>query len=153
RAHAVAFNATSEVHRALIMHRWDLELDKLRKVVEDDHNIKVPVHVDYTHVTPEILKEYEYGTLPIETSGISLEDIVVHRVNAETDGSNNWVIAGDKTSTGRPILANDPHRVTSTLPSLRYLVHLTCPDFDVIGGGEPVLPGISIGHNGKIAFG
>src|SRR5699024_6604836 len=67
RAHAVAFNATSEVHRALIMHRWDLELDKLRKVVEDDHNIKVPVHVDYTHVTPEILKEYEYGTLPIET--------------------------------------------------------------------------------------
>ena len=40
-----------------------------------------------------------------------------------------------------------------TLPSLRYLSHLSAPGFDVIGAGEPALPGISVGHNGHIAFG
>lgn len=153
RAHSLSFNASSEVNRAFIAHNWDLELDKLRKVVEDDHEIQIPENVDYSNVTPAILREYDYGTLPIETAGLSLQDLEAQQLRSESDGSNNWVIAGDKTSTGRPILANDPHRVTSTLPSLRYLVHLSCPEFDVIGGGEPLLPGISIGHNGKLAFG
>ena len=67
-------------------------------------------------------------------------------------GSNNWTIAPWKTTTGRPILANDPHRAHGA-PSLRYISHLVTPDFDVIGAGEPFLPGISIGHNGTIAFG
>lgn len=67
-------------------------------------------------------------------------------------GSNNWTIAGSRTETGRPILANDPHRAHG-VPSLRYVVHLNSPDMSVIGAGEPALPGISIGHNGKIGFG
>ncbi len=66
--------------------------------------------------------------------------------------SNNWTVAGTKTSTGRPILANDPHRAI-TMPSLRYLVHLNAPGWNVIGAGEPALPGVSIGHNDRIAFG
>jgi penicillin amidase len=68
------------------------------------------------------------------------------------DGSNNWVIAPSRTATGRPLLANDPHR-SITLPALRYLAHLSAPGIDVIGAGEPALPGISIGHNGHVAFG
>ncbi len=67
-------------------------------------------------------------------------------------GSNNWTIAPSKTTTGRPILANDPHRAHGA-PSLRYISHLVTPEFDVIGAGEPFLPGISIGHNDTIAFG
>lgn len=67
-------------------------------------------------------------------------------------GSNNWVIAPALTATGRPILANDPHRAHGT-PSLRYVAHLSAPGMDVIGAGEPFLPGISIGHNDAIAFG
>src|SRR5690606_19576605 len=39
------------------------------------------------------------------------------------------------------------------VPSLRYIAHLSAPGLDVIGGGEPILPGISIGHNGTVAFG
>ena len=66
--------------------------------------------------------------------------------------SNNWTVSGTKTSTGRPILANDPHRAIS-MPSLRYLVHLNAPGWNVIGAGEPALPGVSIGHNERIAFG
>ena len=67
-------------------------------------------------------------------------------------GSNNWTIAPSMTTTGRPILANDPHRAHGA-PSLRYLSHISAPGMDVIGAGEPFLPGISIGHNGRIAFG
>jgi len=67
-------------------------------------------------------------------------------------GSNNWVISGARTQSTFPILANDPHRAQSA-PSLRYWVHLVAPGWNVIGGGEPVLPGVSIGHNEHGAWG
>jgi len=73
-------------------------------------------------------------------------------------GSNNWVLDGSKTESGKPLLANDPHRTIAT-PSLRYLVHLNAPAgngnkaWNVVGAGEPVLPGISIGHNEQGAWG
>jgi penicillin amidase len=67
-------------------------------------------------------------------------------------GSNNWVVGPARTATGRPILGSDPHRAHGT-PSLRYISHLVAPGLDVIGAGEPFLPGISIGHNEAIAFG
>ncbi len=67
-------------------------------------------------------------------------------------GSNNWVVAGSRTFSTFPIMANDPHRVIAA-PSLRYWVHLVAPGWNVIGGGEPVLPGVSIGHNEHGAWG
>jgi penicillin amidase len=67
-------------------------------------------------------------------------------------GSNNWVVAGSRTQSTYPIMANDPHR-TIAAPSLRYWVHLVAPGWNVIGGGEPVLPGVSIGHNEYGAWG
>ena len=67
-------------------------------------------------------------------------------------GSNNWVVSGARSESGYPIMANDPHRVQAA-PSLRYWVHLVAPGWDVIGGGEPSLPGISIGHNQFGAWG
>jgi penicillin amidase len=79
------------------------------------------------------------------------DDNGVERATAE-EGSNNWVVHGSRTATGRPILASDPHR-DHAVPSLRYLVHLTMPGFDAIGAGEPAVPGLSLGHNGLVAFG
>ncbi|MGB0600708.1 MAG: penicillin acylase family protein [Flavobacteriaceae bacterium] len=67
-------------------------------------------------------------------------------------GSNNWVVAGSKTIDGNTYMANDPHR-TIAVPSLRYMAHLVAPGWNVIGGGEPEIPGISIGHNGIGAWG
>lgn len=67
-------------------------------------------------------------------------------------GSNNWVVAGSRTLGTYPIMANDPHRVIAA-PSLRYWVHLVGPGWNAIGGGEPVLPGVSIGHNEHGAWG
>lgn len=68
------------------------------------------------------------------------------------EGSNNWVVGGSKTATGKPLLANDPHRAIS-LPSLRYLTHLVGPGWNVIGAGEPGVPGVAGGHNGRVGFG
>ncbi len=62
------------------------------------------------------------------------------------------MVAGKRTASGKPILANDPHRAL-TLPSLRYVSHLVAPGWNVIGAGEPHLPGIAAGHNERIAFG
>ena len=67
-------------------------------------------------------------------------------------GSNNWAISGKLTATGRVIVANDPHRNVAN-PSIRYIVHLNAPGWDVIGATEPPLPGVAIGHNGRIGWG
>ncbi len=68
------------------------------------------------------------------------------------EGSNNWTVSGALTQTGKPLLANDPHRILA-VPSLRYMVHLVAPGWDVIGAGEPGLPGVALGHNRQIAWG
>src|SRR5580704_6323160 len=68
------------------------------------------------------------------------------------EGSNNWTVSGSLTKSGKPLLANDPHRVIAE-PSLRYMVHLVAPGWDVIGAGEPGLPGVAVGHNQHIAWG
>ena len=72
--------------------------------------------------------------------------------NPEDIGSNNWVVSGRLSQSGYPLMANDPHRAQS-IPSLRYWVHLVGPGWNVIGGGEPEIPGVSIGHNGHGAWG
>ena len=79
-------------------------------------------------------------------------EIDLRQEDYEAIGSNNWVVAGSKTLTGFPIMANDPHRAQA-VPSLRYWVHLVAPGWNVIGGGEPILPGVSIGHNEDGAWG
>jgi penicillin amidase len=68
------------------------------------------------------------------------------------DGSNNWAVDGTRSASGKPLLASDPHRAI-TLPSLRYLVHLNAPGWNVIGSSEPGLPGVAIGHNEHVAWG
>ena len=70
----------------------------------------------------------------------------------DDDGSNNWAVAGARTASGRPLLANDPHRALDH-PSLRYLVHLEAPGLRAIGAVVPWFPGIAIGHNERIGWG
>lgn len=67
-------------------------------------------------------------------------------------GSNNWVIGGSRTTTGKPFLANDPH-LGAQIPSIWYLAHITGGAIDVIGASIPGLPAIVIGHNNHIAWG
>jgi penicillin amidase len=68
------------------------------------------------------------------------------------NGSNSWVVNGARSASPAPLLANDPHRAFSH-PSLRYLVHLSAPGWNVIGAVSPWMPGIAIGHNDRLAWG
>ncbi len=71
---------------------------------------------------------------------------------AEALGSNNWVVDGTMTATGKPMLANDPHLSAKT-PSTWYLAHVSGGDFEVIGATLPGTPAVAIGRNRFIAWG
>ncbi|WP_153033479.1 penicillin acylase family protein [Amycolatopsis sp. YIM 10] len=68
------------------------------------------------------------------------------------EGSNSFAVSPGRTAVDGPLIASDPHRVQA-VPSLRYAAHLNAPGIDVIGAGEPGLPGLSLGQNQDIAFG
>lgn len=70
----------------------------------------------------------------------------------EFNGSNNWVVSGEKTASGTPILADDPHLGLST-PSIWYQMHLQSPEQNVSGVIFAGIPGIILGHNDDIAWG
>ena len=68
------------------------------------------------------------------------------------NGSNNWVVAGGRSATGKPILANDPHLRLSA-PSVWYLAHLEAPGLNTIGATMPAMPSVVLGRNDRVAWG
>jgi penicillin G amidase len=69
-----------------------------------------------------------------------------------TLGSNNWVVSGAHTVSGKPLLSNDMH-LAHQMPNLWYEAHLHCGDFDVAGVTLPGMPYVVVGHNQRIAWG
>jgi penicillin amidase len=81
-----------------------------------------------------------------------VRDLLISGARTEGLGSNNWVVDGTLTASGRPLLANDPHLGTN-IPSLWYLAHISAGDSDLIGGTLPGTPAVAIGRNRHIAWG
>ena len=79
--------------------------------------------------------------------------VAATRPGRACDGSNNWVHRAPPVPPPAARCSPTTRTAPSPCPSLRYLAHLSAPGLDVIGAGEPALPGVSIGHNGQIAFG
>ena len=131
-------NISREVARARDARRFGLAALEKYQPPDPFIPLKIPQGLDLADITPEILRIYTQVTGPVRFP--------------ETQGSNNWVVDGSLTATGKPLLANDPHR-TMEIPSLRKTVHLVAPGWNAIGAGEPALPGIALGHNERIAFG
>lgn len=163
RSHGLWRNVTSEVQRARIACRHGLDAASLWKVLEPAWAARLPDGLDPCGIPDGVLDQYLLAKAPVSFEMLrkrrGSSDEVDDRIAAVRQldlarelGSNNWVVAAARTATGRPILANDPHR-GHAVPSLRYVAHLVAPGLDVIGAGEPALPGISIGHNERIAFG
>lgn len=98
-------------------------------------------------VSPDLIatlaKDQEVETQALERVGLYAEGLAA---------SNNWVVSGKRTASGKPLLANDPHLAASA-PSIWYLVHLSAPGVRVAGVTAPGLPGVVIGHNDRIAWG
>ncbi len=131
-------NATSEISRARLVAL--LGADKVEALWPPDpfRDLDPATTLDMGSITATAL-----GATNASYGGIRYP---------QSEGSNNWVISGAMTRSGKPLLANDPHRRLS-LPSLRYLSHLVGPGWNVIGAGEPGVPGVAAGHNERVGFG
>ncbi|BDZ39864.1 penicillin acylase family protein [Microbacterium suwonense] len=106
-----------------------------------------------THTTDALATvQWQHADSVIEAASMLLGPV------GEGIGSNSWVVSGDLTESGKPLLANDPH-LGAALPSVWYQMQLKCADvsqtcpFDVAGFSFSGLPGIVIGHNAEIAWG
>lgn len=173
RTHAISLNVSAEVTRAETLREHGPEVEAVRERLEPDWELEVPEGLDLDVIPEDVLDVYYDATggvsfteddirNPEALEGLSEDEHEITFESAETTdsgpshadarGSNNWAIAPEISSTGRPIVANDPHRAHG-VPSLRYVEHISSPEVDVIGAGEPGLPGVSIGHNGSTAFG
>jgi penicillin amidase len=110
--------------------------------------------VDLSELAPEMLRNLQGSdsslTMPPDLAAAF--DLPEEQGSSKW-ASNNWVVSGKLTASGRPLLSNDPHRTVDKSPSLRYIVHLVAPGWDVIGATEPGTPGVQDGHNQRIAWG
>lgn len=149
RSNALASNLTSEVVRARALCGGDLKYEPLRRELAPAHTVSIPKGLDPCSIPADVLDDYALGTGDVRFDG---QKIVVASLDPDIqEGSNNWVIGAGKSATGRPILANDPHRAHA-VPNLRYLSHIDTPELKIAGSGEPALPGISFGHNEDVAW-
>lgn len=122
----------------LAIRHWalqNLEEDKARELF-----------ITYPEGDPAILEANKETSVQVGAN-FPLE-VMPHPFN----GSNNWVVSGDKTATGEPLLADDPHLGLST-PSIWYQMHLQSPEQNVSGVIFAGIPGIILGHNEDVAWG
>jgi penicillin amidase len=172
RIFALTRNVATEVKLAQLVNLMGAEAVEKLHVFEPPTKLQVPKGLNLSLISNEILKSYNLARGPVVFKPEDIKSSLVlpgerafyaqllsQPSFSEADQSfqpsfesNNWTISGKLTATGHPILANDPHRI-HTVPSLRYMAHLVGPGWNVIGAGEPALPGISIGHNERIANG
>lgn len=102
--------------------------------------------INYPENAPAILAANKQQ--PVQVAG----EFDASVIPPEFNGSNNWVVSGDKTTSGKPLLADDPHLGLST-PSIWYQMHLESPKQNVSGVIFAGVPGIILGHNEKVAWG
>ncbi len=140
-AWTLSVNWESELLRARLVERLGAEkAAQLEPPYYDRWPYIVPPGVDYSAITDEIFHRQDDSrrfTGPTAGHGV---------------GSNNWVIGGSRTASGKPLLANDMH-LKMSIPAIWYENHLSAPDFQVTGVSFPGMPGIIAGHNGRVAWG
>jgi penicillin amidase len=149
RSNALIRNIPDEVARARALCGGDLKYEPLRRQLEPAHRVTIPRGLDPCSIPEAVLDDFALGTGDVRFDG---QKLVVASLDPEAqEGSNNWVISPARSATGRPILANDPHRAHA-VPNLRYLSHIDTPELKIAGSGEPALPGVSFGHNEDVAW-
>ena len=154
----------------LLPSNWDVELARLRVLRGDGPSAFLavdPIGTDKETWRERDRNEGETGrqgdketerigsvspSPPLSLSALAADLALLQQYVPRGGGSNNWVIGGGRTTTGKPLVASDPH-LGPTAPAPWYLVHITTPEFSAAGAGMPGTPGIPIGHNGFAAWG
>jgi len=133
-------NFRNEVQRLKLIQLVGIDKARWLAPVDPPRDYELALSADDARIFPDkVLRGYEALTKTLSFAPAKTE-------------SNNWVVSGQRSASGKPLLASDPHRAIA-LPSLRYVVHLNAPGWNVIGAGEPGLPGVALGHNEDIAWG
>jgi penicillin amidase len=145
RSHARVRNLDDEVIRMNVVAEFGLEADRLHRKLQPEWTVRVPDGLEPHTIPPAVMQTYLLGCEPTAIGSATPAEAL------SNTGSNNWALMPARTTTGRAILASDPHRVHDQ-PSLRYIAHLVAPGLNVIGAGEPAIPGVSLGHNEQLAF-
>jgi penicillin amidase len=139
-AYAMMANASSELLHAQLVGLLGAHAATGLFRFDPDTKLDPAPGIDFVGLSPALLGNIVSGDKRIPFPATTLQE------------SNNWTVSGALTASGKPLLANDPHRVIAQ-PSLRYIVHLVAPGWNVIGAVEPALPGVAAGHNEHIAWG
>ncbi|MCX2727610.1 penicillin acylase family protein [Thermomicrobium sp. 4228-Ro] len=128
---------------------WTSELVRLRVLLEDGPQALQALDPGLTD--PEAVPRTLHGLANLDLDAL-VHQLDALRAFAGTIASNNWVIAGRRTRSGRPILANDPHW-SPLLPSFWYLAHLRTPEWAIAGATLIGTPAFIAGQNGYAAWG
>lgn len=126
---------------------WDLELLRAEIAGRLGWEAVTDLFPDLPAEPPQVLAGKRHGG-----RGAVLDLLRSAPLPTGGQGSNNWVVSGARTASGKPLLANDPH-LLAQLPSVWFEIHLTAPGVDVAGVTLPFAPGVTIGHNDRIAWG
>lgn len=152
-------NAASELRLARSAASLGVEEANRRSNPDPWDDLEVPEGLDLKAIAEEAVAAARTGgrvpdpeILPRYRTLVGSTDPARRRNEVLEPGSNNWVVHGSLSATGKPVVVNDPHRTVS-LPSLRYIVHLNAPGWNVIGATEPPFLGVAIGHNEHLAWG
>lgn len=142
---ATALYATTVLMAWTLSRGWDNDL--LRAEVLERHGPEV-----MWALFPDVTSEAEAVRANKEAHDPRLALLMEAFLPPPGQGSNAWVVAGSRTASGKPLLANDPHLVVQ-LPSPWFEAHLVGPGIDVAGVTFPFFPGVIAGHNDRVAWG
>ena len=137
----VGAELANDLYAATADSRWDHPLVGLEPAPSVGHSFAVPGPAGHIPVEATIASSVNLKSLPSFDDGFR-----------GAGGSNNWVVAGTRTRSGKPMLENDTH-LGWTAPAVWYLVHLTAPGWNIKGFSLPGGPLAVIGHNDRIAWG
>lgn len=150
--------AVLKLQSFMLPSNWDVEIARLRILLEDGPQAILDLDpIGAATGNKSLASELNSTPLPSHALSPAISSLMTDLAALQSylsrgGGSNNWVIAGSRTQSGKPILASDPHLAPSA-PAPWHLVHVSTPEWEAAGACLTGAPGIAIGHNGFAAWG
>ncbi len=113
----------------------------------------LPLSINLDRTKPLKLDSIKRVTPVAAEKNVAYQKLPLPMIPYPKLGSNNWIISSEKSTSGKPILANDPHVDSRILPGLFYPIGLICPEFKAVGIATPGIPGLLSGRNEFVSFG